>query len=108
MYFPVSRDLLLKRGGRMRIVRCALIQTKGEEDKEAMIDKHEKFIREAAEKGAKIICLQELFYSIYFPAEQDPKWFDLAEPVPEGPTTKRMQELAKELGVVLIVPIFEV
>jgi len=92
----------------MRVVRCALIQTKGEEDKEAMIDKHEKFIREAAEKGAKIICLQELFYSIYFPAEQDPKWFDLAEPIPDGPTTKRMQELAKELGVVLIVPIFEV
>ena len=63
-------------------------------------------IREAASRGAQIICLKELFNAPYFCKSQQCERFDLAEPIP-GPTTDRMQTLARELGVVLIVPIFE-
>jgi len=63
-------------------------------------------IREAASRGAQIICLKELFNAPYFCKSQQCERFDLAEPIP-GPTTDVMQKIAKELGVVLIVPIFE-
>ena len=63
-------------------------------------------IREAASRGAQIICLEEMFNSHYFCKKQSCERFDLAEPIP-GPVTDRMQALAKELEVVLIVPIFE-
>jgi N-carbamoylputrescine amidase len=63
-------------------------------------------IREAAKRGAQIICLQELFNSPYFCKSQKCDRFDLAEPIP-GPTVSAMQKLAAELGVVIIVPIFE-
>ena len=63
-------------------------------------------MREAAGRGAQIICLKELFNSLYFCKAQQCDRFDLAEPIP-GPTTDAMQRLARELAVVLIVPIFE-
>jgi len=63
-------------------------------------------VREAAARGAQIICLKELFNAPYFCKSQKCERFDLAEPIP-GPTTDRMQALAKELEVVLIVPLFE-
>jgi N-carbamoylputrescine amidase len=63
-------------------------------------------IREAAARGAQIICLKELFNAPYFCKSQRCERFDLAEPIP-GPTVTRLQEVAHELGVVLIVPIFE-
>ena len=63
-------------------------------------------IREAAGRGAQIICLQELFNSPYFCKAEKCDRFDLAESIP-GPTVERMQSLAKELEVVIIVPIFE-
>ena len=63
-------------------------------------------IREAAARGANIVCLQELFNSPYFCKSQKCERFDIAEPIP-GPTVQHMQALAKELGIVLIVPIFE-
>src|SRR5215207_9700645 len=63
-------------------------------------------IREAHAKGAQIICLQELFNCQYFCKAQKGERFELAEPIP-GPTVEHMQALAKELGIVLIVPIFE-
>ena len=63
-------------------------------------------VRRAHERGAQIICLQELFNAPYFCKSLDINWFDLAEPIP-GPTTARMQALARELSVVLIVPIYE-
>ena len=63
-------------------------------------------VREAASRGAQIICLKELFNAPYFCKSQQCERFDLAEPIP-GPTTDTMQSLAKELGVVLVVPIFE-
>ena len=75
-------------------------------DVEANIQKAEKNIREAAAKGAQIICLQELFSSLYFCDEEDAQRFSLAESIP-GPTTERFQALTKELGVVLIASLFE-
>jgi N-carbamoylputrescine amidase len=68
-------------------------------------DAQEK-IREAASRGAQIICLQELFDAPYFAQATKAERFDLAEPIP-GPTVTSMQALAKSLSVVLIVPIFE-
>ena len=63
-------------------------------------------MRDAASRGAQIICLKELFNRPYFCKSQQSDRFDLAEPIP-GPTTDRMQALAGELAVVLIVPLFE-
>ena len=75
-------------------------------DREATLSSHERAIREAAGRGADIVCLQELFDAPYFCKATDPERFNFAEPIP-GPTVERMQRLGKELGVVLIVPIFE-
>jgi N-carbamoylputrescine amidase len=66
----------------------------------------EGLIRDAARRGAQIICLKELFSAPYFCKSQQADRFDLAEPIP-GPTTDRMQKLAKELAVVIVVPLFE-
>src|SRR5213075_3522004 len=57
-------------------------------------------------QGAQIVCLQELFNAPYFCKSQKHERFDLAEPIP-GPTIERMRKLAKELEMVIIVPIFE-
>ena len=75
--------------------------------KSAAIEKHERLIREANARGAQIVCLQEIFYGPYFCTEQTTKWYDAVERIPEGPTTQRMCALAKELGIVLVVPIYE-
>jgi len=63
-------------------------------------------ICEAATRGAQVVCLQELFASHYFCQREDPSCFDLAEPIP-GPITTRYSILARELSVVIVVPIFE-
>ena len=63
-------------------------------------------VREAAARGAQIICLKELFNAPYFCKSQKSERFDYAEPIP-GPTTDVMQKLARELEVVLVVPVFE-
>jgi beta-ureidopropionase len=98
-----------------RMIRCGLIQAKNElgpdhplEDiKKAMIDKHITMLEEAATKGVNILCLQELFYGPYFPAEQNIKWYDLTERIPEGPTIQLMIQQAKKHKLVLLVPIYE-
>lgn len=90
-----------------RIVRSALLQATYTGDQESMIQKHEEYARQAAKQGAQIMCFQELFYGPYFCQEQDAKWYNLAESIPDGATTKRMQKLAKETKMVLIVPIYE-
>ena len=86
-----------------RVIRCALIQAANvasadrplEEVKQAMIAKHEQYIADAAARGAQIMCLQEIFYGPYFCAEQQTRWYDLTEHVPDGPTIQLMQELAR-------------
>jgi len=83
-----------------------IIQDSASDDAAATVAASVERIREAAARGAQIICLKELFNAPYFCKSQKCERFDLAEPIP-GPTTDTMQALAKELGVVLIVPIFE-
>jgi N-carbamoylputrescine amidase len=75
--------------------------------KSAMIDKHMKFIEQAAKKGVQILCFQELFYGPYFCAEQDSKWYDLTEKIPDGPTTKLMQKLAAKHKMAMVVSMYE-
>ncbi len=75
--------------------------------KRRAIEKHLRLVRDAARQGAQIVCLQELFYSPYFCTEQSSKWYEAAEPIPDGPTTHLMQDLARELGVALVVPLYE-
>ena len=76
--------------------------------KQAMIDKHLEYIRQAAEAGARIVCLQEIFYGPYFCAEQETRWYDTAEAVPDGPTIRLMQDVARKHKVALVVPVYEV
>ena len=99
-----------------RTVRAALVQAgipdgdasrPIEDIKREMIEVHEALLRQAAEQGAEVVCFQEIFYGPYFPADQDRKWYALTEQVPEGPTTQRFADLAKELGVVLVLPVYE-
>jgi beta-ureidopropionase len=89
-------------------VRAALLQTDWAGTKDAMIDKHEEAAREAADAGAQIICFQELFYGPYFCQVQDPVYYDYTELIPDGPTTQRFMSVAKELGMVMVLPMYEV
>src|SRR5664279_3889217 len=90
-----------------RIVRGALVQATWTGDKESMIQKHEQRAHDAKAQGAQLVLFQELFYGPYFCQVQDPQYYAYMELIPDGPTTKRMQALAKELGVVLGVPVYE-
>jgi beta-ureidopropionase len=98
-----------------RVVRCGLIQAKTASIiglglaaiKKAMVDKHLKLIDQAAKKKVQILCLQELFYGPYFCAEQDRRWYDLTERIPDGPTVKLMQKIAAKHKMAIVVPIYE-
>ncbi|HEX5410058.1 MAG TPA: carbon-nitrogen hydrolase [Gemmatimonadaceae bacterium] len=83
-----------------------LIQAAVRDSAAATLDATERGIRELANRGAQIICLQELFNAPYFCKVTDAERFDLAEPIP-GPAVARMQRIATELAVVIVVPIFE-
>jgi predicted amidohydrolase len=83
------------------------IQTSCCEEKERNIEKAVRFAEIAMEKGAHIICFQELFTTHWFPREMNKRYFSLAEKV-DGLTIRTMRKLAKEYGVVLICPIFEI
>jgi len=90
----------------MAIVKVGLIQMSCEASKDANQKKAIEKIKEAAKKGAQIICLQELFSSLYFCDEESYDNFKLAEPIP-GETSNSLAALAKELGVVIIASLFE-
>ncbi|GIK18183.1 MAG: acyltransferase [Leptolyngbya sp. PLA2] len=98
-----------------RVTRAALIQASLCESadapfdriKQAMIDRHVSLIAEAADRGARVVCLQELFNGPYFCAEQETQWYAFAEPVPDGPTVTTMRAVAKKHAVILIVPVYE-
>jgi len=90
-----------------RVVRAAVLQTEWTGDKESMIKLHEEYTREAADAGTQVICFQELFYGPYFCQVQDIEYYDYAEAIPDGPTTQRFQELARELNMVMVLPMYE-
>ncbi|MGH7997539.1 MAG: nitrilase-related carbon-nitrogen hydrolase [Opitutaceae bacterium] len=99
-----------------RIVRAGLIQASSTHPgtaplpkiKRAMIDKHIGFLEKAAKRGCRVVCLQEIFYGPYFCAEQATRWYETTEPVPGGPTIRLMMKTARRLGLVLVVPIYEI
>ena len=90
------------------IVRAALIQAAWTGEQQSMIDRSVELAKEAAADGAQVLCFQELFYGPYFCQVQDNEFFGYTEQIPDGPTTKLMQDLAKETGMVLVVPMFEI
>jgi beta-ureidopropionase len=91
----------------MTVVRAAITQVAWTGDKESMIDKHEQLARDAAAQGVQIIGFQELFYGPYFGIRPDQKYYAYTEPV-DGPTVQRFAALAKELHLVIVLPIYEV
>ena len=95
------------RGGLIQATLCEPATSPVAKIKQAMTDKHVALIAEAAERGAQIVCLQELFNGPYFCAEQNARWYELVERIPDGPTIRLMQELARKHEIVLVVPIYE-
>ncbi|QQS49487.1 MAG: acyltransferase [Acidobacteriota bacterium] len=98
-----------------RVLKCGLIQAKNAAPADAAIDDIKRInieralslIELASREGAKIVCLQEIFTTPYFCAEQQTRWYEAVEKVPDGPTVKLMQEVARDHGIVLIVPVYE-
>jgi N-carbamoylputrescine amidase len=84
-----------------------MIQQSAHLDKDKNVDKAERLVKEAVSNGARLVCLQEMFNTIYFPFEANSASFDLAEPI-SGPTITRMRELARQEQIVLVAPIFEI
>ena len=97
------------------IVRSGLIQSRFEGPPDAppqkirktMLDRYAALIEKAAAQGVQVCCMPELFCGPYFCAEQDTKWFALAEQIPGGAIVRVMQDMARRLKMVLVVPVFE-
>jgi N-carbamoylputrescine amidase len=90
----------------MRNVKVGLVQMSCDADKSSNLTKAIEGVKKAADGGAQIVCLQELFTSLYFCDVEDYENFKLAEPIP-GPSTEALQKVAKEKGVVVIASLFE-
>ena len=98
-----------------RIIKAGLIQAHNiapvempiEEIKRQNIEHQMQFVEQAAEQGVQMLCFQEIFTTPYFCAEQQTRWYEAVEKIPDGPTVKLMQDVAKQHGMVLIVPIYE-
>ncbi len=98
-----------------RTIKCGLIQAHNvadagapiEEIKRANIENQMQMVEEAARQGVEMLCFQEIFTTPYFCAEQQTRWYEAVERVPDGPTVQLMQSVAREKGIVLIVPVYE-
>lgn len=98
-----------------RVIKCGLIQAHNvadvsapiEEIKRANVEHQMKMVEDAAAQGVQMLCFQEIFTTPYFCAEQQTRWYEAVEKVPDGKTVQMMQSVAREKGMVLIVPIYE-
>jgi len=98
-----------------KIVKCGLIQTKLAVDtseslekiREAQLERTLQYVDQAGAEGVQMLCMQEIFTGPYFCAEQNPRWYDAVERIPDGPTTKLMQEYARKYNMVIVVPLYE-
>jgi beta-ureidopropionase len=98
-----------------RIIKCGLIQARNvaptdapiEEIKKANLENQMKMVEDAANQGVQMLCFQEIFTTPYFCAEQQTRWYEAVERIPDGKTVQMMQDVAKQFGMVLIVPIYE-
>src|SRR6185312_14350865 len=93
--------------GVIQLANCIDTKESCEKIRNAMIEAHVPYIEKAAKEGVQILCFQEVFNGPYFCPSQDAKWYGLAEEIPNGPTTKLMQDLAKKHRMVIVVPIYE-
>ena len=75
-------------------VRAALVQAEWTGDYDSMLDTNIEYARQAANDGAKVLCFQEIFTGPYFCNVQDPSFYDLAEPIPDGRTVTTMMKVA--------------
>jgi len=75
--------------------------------RDRMIEAHLPFIDQAGADGVQVLCFQEVFTQPYFCPSQDSKWYRATERIPDGPTVKLMQELARKHAMVIVVPIYE-
>src|SRR5262245_35019615 len=89
-----------------RRFKVGLVQMSMSADPDANLAKAVRRVLEAANKGAEVVCLPELFKTPYFCQKEDAALFDLAEPVP-GPSTEALGKAAKQAGVAVVVPVFE-
>jgi N-carbamoylputrescine amidase len=96
------------RGGLIQIKADVSLEGTTDDVKKRMIDKTMPFVEKAGTSGVQVLCLQELFYGPYFCAEQKTRWYELTEPIPDGPTTQLFRDVAKRLGMVIVLPIYEV
>jgi N-carbamoylputrescine amidase len=106
---PRSRSVAVPRrraASGARVVRVGLVQMRCVADPDANLARAERHVRTAARGGAGIVCLPELFRSLYFCQSEDHDNFALAEPVP-GPTTAVLGALARELGITIVASVFE-
>lgn len=98
-----------------RIIKCGLIQAHNvgpadapiDEIKRANIDNQMKYVEAAAKQDVQMLCFQEIFATPYFMAEQSTRWYEAVEKVPDGPTVRLMQDVAKQFGMVLVVSVYE-
>jgi beta-ureidopropionase len=98
-----------------RIVKCGLIQTSLAADvsesletiRNAQIERTLGYVDQAGSEGVQILCMQEIFTGPYFCAEQNPRWYESVEQIPDGPTTRLMQEYARKYSMVIVVPLYE-
>ena len=99
----------------MTKLKCGLIQMALKADtslapeaiRDVMIEAHIPFIEQAGEAGVQVLCFQEVFTQPYFCPSQDSKWYAAPEPIPDGHTTRLMQDYAKRYNMVIVVPIYE-
>ena len=99
----------------MAKVKCGLIQmafkadinSSPDEIRDVMLEAHAPFIDDAGKQGVQVLCFQEVFTQAYFCPSQDRKWYGAAESIPDGHTTRLMQEYAKKYNMVIVVPIYE-
>src|SRR6187455_2847927 len=98
-----------------QLVKCGLIQASMacavdesiETIRDANVEKTLRFVEQAGREGVQMLCMQEIFTGPYFCAEQTTRWYEATERIPDGPTTKLMQQLAKKHEMVIIVPLYE-
>ena len=95
------------KGGLIQMALKASTDHSPEEIRDAMIEAHLPLIDEAGKQGVQVLCFQEVFTQPYFCPSQDAKWYAAAEAIPDGPTTRLMQEYAKKYKMVIVVPIYE-
>lgn len=93
--------------GIVQLANCIATEESCEKISHAMIEAHLPYVEKAAKEGVQILCFQEVFNGPYYCPSQDTKWYGLAEEIPNGPTVKKFQDIAKKNNMVIILPMYE-